>query len=137
MRELNQMSTSYLLDSSVLVLLLKQDSTMSQKLAGVGSAAFYVSTVALGELYYGAEHSSSVEKSRVDVDTLTRTMTVLAADHATARKYGLLKHEQRAKGSMLPDNDLWIAATALQYGLTLIARDQHFTWIAELTLEQW
>ncbi len=38
---------------------------------------------------------------------------------------------------MLPDNDLWIAATAMQYGLTLVARDQHFTWIAGLTLEQW
>ena len=38
---------------------------------------------------------------------------------------------------MLPDNDLWIAATAIQYGLTLAARDNHFTWIAELTLEEW
>lgn len=130
------MSTSYLLDSSVLVLLLKQDVAISQKLV-VDKAAFYVSTVALGELYYGAEHSIYVEKSRADVDALKRTMAVLSADHATARKYGLLKHEQRAKGLMLPDNDLWIAATALQYGLTLAARDHHFTWITELTLEQW
>ena len=38
---------------------------------------------------------------------------------------------------MLPDNDLWIAATAIQYGLTLAARDHHFTWIAGLMLEQW
>jgi tRNA(fMet)-specific endonuclease VapC len=116
---------------------LKQDVTISHKLAGVAGAAFYVSTVALGELYYGAEHSIYVEKSRADVDKLAGTMTVLAADHATARKYGLLKHEQRVKGLMLPDNDLWIAATALQYGLTLVARDHHFTWIAGLTLEHW
>ncbi len=131
------MSTSYLLDSSILVLLLKQDVIISQKLAGAAEASFYVSTVALGELYYGAEHSSSVEKSRADVDKLTDTMTALVADHATARKYGLLKHEQRTKGLMLPDNDLWIAATALQYGRTLVARDHHFTWIAELAFEQW
>ncbi len=131
------MSTSYLLDSSVLVFLLKQDVTITQKLAGIARAAFYVSTVALGELYYGAEHSIYVEKSRADVDKLADSMTVLLADHATARKYGLLKHEQRSKGLMLPDNDLWIAATALQYGLTPAARDHHFAWIAELTLEQW
>ena len=131
------MSTSYLLDSSVLVLLLKQDPTISQRLVEIGKGAFNVSTVALGELYYGAEHSIFVEKSRADVDALTRTMTVLVADHATARKYGLLKHEQRTRGLMLPDNDLWIAATAFQYGLTLVARDQHFTWITGLTLEQW
>ena len=133
-----QMRTSnYLLDSSILVLLLKQDAMISQKLAEVGRATFYVSTVALGELYYGAEHSIYAEKSRADVDALTRTMTVLVVDTATAQKYGLLKHEQRTRGLMLPDNDLWIAATAFQYGLTLVARDRHFTWISELPLEQW
>jgi len=31
----------------------------------------------------------------------------------------------------MPDNDLWIAATAIQYGVTLAARDAHFTWITE------
>ncbi len=87
------MSTSYLLDTSMLVLLLKQDTKISKKLAEVGEATFYVSTIALGELYYGAEHSINIEKSRADVDTLTRTMTILTADNATARKYGLLKHE--------------------------------------------
>jgi tRNA(fMet)-specific endonuclease VapC len=91
-------TSSYLLDSSVLVLLLKQDAMISQRLAEVGRSAFYVSTVALGELYYGAENSIYAEKSRADVDALTRTMTVLVADNATAQKYGLLKHEQRTKG---------------------------------------
>ena len=38
---------------------------------------------------------------------------------------------------MLPSNDLWIVATAIQHGLTLVARDQHFTWIDKLSLEQW
>jgi predicted nucleic acid-binding protein len=55
------MSTSYLLDSSVLVLSLKQDKATHQHLAD--AAALYVSTVALGELYYGAEHSVHVKKS--------------------------------------------------------------------------
>ena len=27
--------------------------------------------------------------------------------------------------------------TTTQYGLTLAARDHHFTWIARLNLEQW
>ena len=133
-----QMKTSsYLLDSSVLVLLLKQDAMVSQRLAEVGRASFYVSAVAVGELYYGAEHSIYVEKSRADVDALTRTMTLLVVDTTTAQKYGLLKHEQRIRGLMLPDNDLWIAATAFRYGLTLIARDRHFMWISELPVEQW
>ena len=37
----------------------------------------------------------------------------------------------------MPDNDLWIAATAIQYEITLVARDAHFTWITDLNCEQW
>jgi len=129
------MSTSYLLDLSVLVLSLKQDKATHQHLAD--AAALYVSTVALGELYYGAEHSVHVKRSLAEVDKLAQSVTVLNADSATARIYGYLKHEQRFKGLMLPDNDLWIAATAIQYGLTLAVRDHHFTWINRLILEQW
>src|SRR5205085_10263443 len=126
---------SYLLDSSVLILLLKRDPTALQRLAGV--TALYVSTVALGELYYGAEHSAYIKKNLSEVEELIRTMAVLAVDSVTAKIYGRLKHEQSAKGLLLPDNDLWIAATAIQYGITLAARDQHFTWVARLNLEQW
>jgi tRNA(fMet)-specific endonuclease VapC len=129
------MSTSYLLDSSVLILSLRYNTEILQRLAG--AAALYVSTVALGELYYGAEYSSSPEKSLTNVDKLMQTLSVLRVDDVTSRIYGHVKREQRMKGQMLPDNDLWIAATAVQYRLTLAARDHHFTWIAGLNLEQW
>jgi predicted nucleic acid-binding protein len=51
--------------------------------------------------------------------------------------YGRIKHELRAKDYTMPDYVLWIAATAIQYGLTLAARDIHFDWIAGLNVEQW
>ncbi|HLX56702.1 MAG TPA: PIN domain-containing protein [Ktedonobacteraceae bacterium] len=129
------MSTSYLLDSSVLILSIKHDTNILQRLSE--AASLFVPTVALGELYYGAEHSSNVEKGLTDVDTLAQRLSVLNTDNTTAKVYGYIKHEQRMKGQMLPDNDLWIAATAIQYGLTLAARDHHFTWITGLSLEQW
>lgn len=129
------MSTSYLLDSSVLVLSLRQDATTLQRLAR--AKALYVPSVALGELYYGAAHSVHVEKSLGEVDGIVHSMTILVSDSATAKIYGYVKHVQRTKGLMIPDNDLWIAATAIQYRLTLATRDRHFTWIAELALEQW
>lgn len=129
------MSTSYLLDSSVLVLSLRQDTTTLQRLAK--AKALYVSSIALGELYHGAAHSVHVEKSLGEVDGIAHSMTILVTDSATAKIYGHVKHVQRTQGLMIPDNDLWIAATAIQYRLTLAARDQHFTWIAGLALEQW
>ena len=129
------MNTSYLLDSSVLIFSLHHDVQILQKLSE--AASLFISTIALGELYYGAEHSSNVVGGRAEVDLLVQTLSVLKTDHITAKIYGYIKHEQPMKGQMLPDNDIWIAATAIQYGLTLAARDNHFTWIADLSLEQW
>jgi tRNA(fMet)-specific endonuclease VapC len=129
------MSTSYLLDSSVLVQFLKKDTMVLQRF--VEAEAVYISTIALGELYYGAEHSDDVQKSLDKVNTLANTINILPVDSTTGKVYGHIKHMQRAKGRMLPDNDLWIAAAAIQYKLTLAARDQHFTWVTGLALEEW
>lgn len=128
------MSTSYLLDTSVLVFVLKENPAILKRMAG---ADLYVSSISLGEPYYGAQHSIYVEKSMRQVDTLAKGVTILEVNTATALIYGRFKHEQRMKGLILPDNDLWIASAAIQYSLTLAARDHHFMWIAGLALEQW
>jgi tRNA(fMet)-specific endonuclease VapC len=38
---------------------------------------------------------------------------------------------------VIPDNDLWIAATARQHELTLVSRDSHFSEIPDLYQESW
>jgi tRNA(fMet)-specific endonuclease VapC len=129
------MNNSYLLDTSVLVFVLKQDVVILKRMVAVQPV--YISSITLGELYYGAEHSAHVERSLAEVNGLAKTATILATDKATAEIYGHLKHEQRMKGLMIPDNDLWIASTAIQYSLTPAARDHHFMWITGLALEQW
>jgi tRNA(fMet)-specific endonuclease VapC len=52
-----------------------------------------------------------------------------------------LRQDQEAllvKGRPIPEKDLWIAATAVQHGLTLVSSDgQHFADIEELSLESW
>jgi PIN domain len=77
------MSTSYLLDSSVLVLSLKKDLAIRQRLAN--ATTLYISAVALGELYYGAEHSTQVKRNSAEVDELAQATTILTYDHATAK----------------------------------------------------
>jgi len=37
----------------------------------------------------------------------------------------------------IPENDIWIAATAKQYDLTVASRDNHFDAIDGLSLESW
>lgn len=129
------MSGSYLLDSSVLILTLNRNQPIRKKLNEVD--ALYTSTIALGELYYGAERSLQVARNIAEINELAKELTILSVDARAARFYAHIKRDQEKRGLSLPENDLWIAATAMQFGLTLAARDKHFTWVTGLTLEQW
>jgi len=55
----------------------------------------------------------------------------------TAQQYGDIKNQLRAKGRPIPENDIWIAAIAMQYQLTLVARDGHFHEVDGLQVEAW
>ncbi len=135
MKELSQTKIGYLLDTNILIFLLRKDASIAKRV--LQETQLYTSIIVLGELHYGAEHSTNVVEGLSDVNEIQQTLAILIADSTTASIYGRIRHEQAKKGQMLPDNDLWIAATALQYGLTLVTRDHHFTWITDLILEQW
>jgi len=48
-----------------------------------------------------------------------------------------LKNSLRKKGRPIPENDIWIAACAIQNGLVLVSRDDHFTNVENLQVDCW
>lgn len=124
-----------LLDSSILVDHLRGDSALDSRLAE--SDEIFVSVVALGEMLYGVRRSTRPEAGRALVDELMAGVRVLPCDRVTAEAYSRLKDALRRKGRPIPDNDLWIAATAVQHGLTLAERDEHFSEIDGLDHVRW
>jgi tRNA(fMet)-specific endonuclease VapC len=91
----------------------------------------------LGELYYGAFRSGRIQENLAVIDALAQEVTVLPVDESTARLFGAIHQELRAKGKPIPENDIWIAAAAKQYDLTLVTRDGHFAEVSGLTVEHW
>ena len=92
----------------------------------------------MGELYFGAYGSPTRQEAALqDITSIVQTLTIRASHATTAQMYGRIKQTLKSKGLFMPDNDLWKAATAIQYGMTLAARDTHFDWIDELHVEQW
>jgi tRNA(fMet)-specific endonuclease VapC len=71
------------------------------------------------------------------VAAFVAAIVVLPCDEAAAEVYARVKQDLRAKGRPIPDNDLWIAAAAIQHGLVLVNRDAHFAQIEELEQETW
>ena len=56
---------------------------------------------------------------------------ILPGSVETARHYGIIKSQLKKKGRPIPENDVWIAAIAKEYDLTLVTRDDHFSYIGE------
>jgi tRNA(fMet)-specific endonuclease VapC len=129
------MSGSYLLDTNVVIALFDQHPNVLDELARA-HAIFMASTV-LGELYYGAHYSAQVVPNLARVTTLARNNTVLVCDEVTALYYGQVKAKLRAKGKPIPENDIWIAALALQHQLTLATWDGHFDEVDGLQTVKW
>ena len=129
------MNGSYLLDTNIVILLLNGDAAIRQHIQQ--ATGVYLPSVVVGELYFGAYNSGQVASNLNRIGSFVASNVVLACDAVTAREYGQLKKALRDKGRPIPDNDVWIAAVAQQYALTLATRDMHFGEIDSLTWEAW
>lgn len=123
-----------LLDTNVVIPFFSGEKSVSQRLA---KAEVCVSSTVLGELYFGARKSANVSANLSKIEQFAATVQVLSCDAVTARVYGQIKDQLRSKGRPIPENDIWIAAVALQYGLPLATRDDHFKEIDGLRTERW
>lgn len=129
------MNGRLLLDTNIVIALFARDGSIQTRLQQ--AAETFVSTIALGELCYGARKSAQVDANLARIDEFASRSAVLDCDTETAREYGRVKNELWAKGRPIPENDLWIAATAIQHQLTLVSRDEHFAEIDGLSVEKW
>jgi predicted nucleic acid-binding protein len=62
---------------------------------------------------------------------------LLLPDEQTVEVYSTVKAELATAGTQIPENDIWIAAAALQYGLPIATRDKHFTVVSGLKTLVW
>ena len=58
----------------------------------------------------------------------------IAIPVAAGDRYAILKREQQRRGLPLDENDLWIAATALALGTTLVSYDSDFQPVETLVV---
>jgi len=124
-----------LLDTNVVIEFFRGNSSIKSRLQK--ESFLTIPYVVLGELYLGAYRSQNAAKHTQQIKRLLENCNVLIADAETAETYARIKAALLQKGKPIPENDIWIAATALQYGMRLVTRDNHFTEIEKLQLEHW
>ena len=126
--------SGYLLDTNILIAILSQKAPPQGR---VLKGRLYLSVITLGELHYGAHKSSRVGQNINRINTLVASLKLVYCNKGTAEHYGVIRNKLFAKGSPISPNDIWIAATAIQYGLTLVTNDSDFNAVDGLLLESW
>jgi tRNA(fMet)-specific endonuclease VapC len=145
----------YLLDTNHCSLILLNNSRVSQRIQEVGEANIATTIITAGELIYMAENSTYREENLSRIYQFIEDIRVYYIDENTARIYGKIKAtiikqfgpKQKTKRKTtqttelgFDENDLWIAAIALHYQLTLVSADTDFPRIKtviDFPIENW
>ena len=125
----------YLLDTNIVIALFSGEAAVQEK--SRNAAVVALGPPIIGELCYGAQKSGKVLENLQRINRFVQQNAFFSCDLETAQWYGIIKDQLRRKGRPIPDNDLWIAAIALQYDLILVTRDAHFNQIESLRTERW
>ena len=126
-----------ILDTDTCVELLRGNGRVIEQRA-LTDEVIGVSFMSVAELYYGVERSSQPAQARHAVGALLLSVLVVESDRAIAQRFGQLKTELWRASVLLPDADLFIAATTLVHGSLLVTgNSRHFARIGGLRLERW
>jgi tRNA(fMet)-specific endonuclease VapC len=128
-----------LLDTSAVSDLMRDDPKVKARMASHCDAVL-TSVVVAGEIRYGLSRLPSGKKRRGLQACAQHVQALLAIEPVTqpiADAYGLLKATLESRGLAPGDNDVWIAATALTLGYLVVTRDQIFSRVPGLQVEDW
>ena len=119
------MSGKYLVDTNVIIRLLNSDQR-SVELFDMADE-IYIPVIVAGELYYGAENSTKKQENTQIFSDFISQYNVVDIELPVTQVYGEIKAQLKSGGFTIPENDLWIAATAKYHQYTLITFDNHFS----------
>jgi tRNA(fMet)-specific endonuclease VapC len=90
------------------------------------------------ELLVGAEKSSQRERVLRQIESLLEAHEIVETTEEVAEHYARIRADLESHGAIIGGNDLWIAATALAHGATLVTNNTaEFSRIPGLALEDW
>ena len=92
------------------------------------AARIAFNSTVLGELLAGFAIGSQESKNHAELQQFLQSdrVHIFPIDDVTAIYYATVYRVLRSKGRPIPTNDMWIAASALQYGYALFSYDGHF-----------
>lgn len=129
-----------ILDTSVLVALLRGDKSVKEKIKECEEKREPLRTTAVCafELYYGAYKSSRAKENLKLVEELLKSLELVSFDEKAAKISGAVLADLKREGQMVDIRDLFISALAIVLDDKIATKNiRHFGKIKNLEVELW
>ena len=121
-----------ILDTSAYLVLLRGNKELAEAIRE--SEEVVVNPILIAEAIAGARNSK--ERSLIEEELAkfreSPRVRIVPINEQTARCYAAIVGTLKLAGTMIPTNDIWIAASAMQYGLTVVTCDAHFRRVPQI-----
>ena len=118
-------------DTSAIIGVLRRDAAVEAKLSG---KAFAITFVTLAELSLGVLKAARPDAAWSRIQDVIGNCQMFHVSTVTPANYARVYYDLERRGAIIPINDIWIAALAIEAGLPLLARDEHFSRITGLSV---
>ena len=128
----------YMLDTNIVIYAMKNRPQHVKRQFQQHHGQMGISTVTLGELVFGAEHSQQVERNLADIEAMAARLDVLPFDDKAAYHFGQVRAALYRSGNPIGPYDMMLAGHARACGLKLITNNiKEFERVPGLLIENW
>jgi tRNA(fMet)-specific endonuclease VapC len=133
------MDARFLLDTNICIFIRRQrPPEVLAKFQRLRPGEAVISVITYGELVYGVEKSRLREQASKQLMELAGLLPVMELPMLAGQSYGAIRAGLEAKGEVIGNNDLWIAAHARAAGLILVTNNKdEFRRIPDLKVQNW
>jgi tRNA(fMet)-specific endonuclease VapC len=133
------MEPRYLLDTNICIYIRqKRPEEVLRRFRKLRPGEAALSVITYGELLCGAAKSEQRVTTLERLRELVHLLPALSLPESSAEAYGSIRAELEARGEMIGNNDLWIAAHAVAAELTLVTNNEReFRRVRGLKIQNW
>jgi tRNA(fMet)-specific endonuclease VapC len=130
-----------LIDASILIEAERGRLDLEHHVARRPEETSFLSVITASELLHGVHRANQPEvraRRSAFVEGILERFPLLVVDLAAARAHARLWAEFMSQGTLIGPHDLWLAATCIAHGLTMVtANVREFTRVPGLMVENW
>ena len=128
----------YMLDTNIVIYTIKHRPARVRETFKRHAGQMCVSTVTVGELVFGAERSTQIERNLADMEGFLARLDVLPFDAGAATHFGQVRAELYRVGRPIGPYDMMIAGHARALGFIVVTNNlREFKRVPGLRVENW